>query len=416
MNKLFEIVIMTCHIKNSSLVKIQLFTPMSEIEEELDITAILIAAFIRQCSSPFNSDMHPITDPNGQKNCVFCEDGYVYLSPDPPDQPSQLDFQRIFKLSSPPSENDENENENDHDSDIDDKPDVEHHRGDYSDDEKEAERVKMKKEKQEQEMKKRKFQEFIKEQKETLQKLTDELKSLTESVADITITEFHLEWGINEDSPPFLLNCDGSRFSYSNELIEFSDFFDQIILFIAYESALSVTPGSCINPDRECIGCPLSVIRQKFELYQAKKYFEPISNDDSYNINSIASYIVSRLNVLFPQMMMANVPCCRHCFNIFAKVSQSRTEATNALVRGRAALQMTVPRPAKKSSREKNRLAQSYDKKKNGSLTGKKKNTFEMFNQTPSGLTIVQNVSQKTYRKSCSLYNNGPFPAYFQKH
>ena len=317
-----------------------------------------------------------------------------------------------------------------------------------------------------------------------LQILTDELKSLTENVADIIINDFNIEWGIINGQPPYLINCDNSTFVFSDDLMPFSMYFYQILLFIGYESALTVIPGKCITPNKKCIGSQLSVNRQKFEIVQIQKFFQPImtnssnSNSNSNNNNpdyldndnyscatenatslssdasdKLIQYMIKRLCVLFPQMMMSNVPCCSHCFLIYSRISlssptqstknakkprrvpngrrannspfrtappnsigysnqsnysnyngkssytNSRTNSSSkAVERGRQTLQMTS------NYRQRNQhLSKTLDDSR-----------FEPFQRTKSGLTVVQNISQQTFKKSYKIYSSNPFPAYMQ--
>ena len=258
-------------------------------------------------------------------------------------------------------------------------------------------------------------------------------------------------------------------------------YFNQILLFIGYESALTVKPGQCITPNKKCIGSQLSVNRQKFEIVQIQKYFQPIINNSSsknYNddidemdINDVRScttenatqlssdaadkliqYIIKRLSTLFPQVMMSSVPCCSHCFRIYSRISLSSptkstkeaqkpkrilntkrtnypqfkpsqsspsnfdkqssyaashsTYSTRAVERGRQTLMMTSP-SRRTSQREKSKTTNKKPSIIPASM-------FEPFQKTQSGLTVVQNISQETYKKSYKIYSRDPFPAYMQ--
>lgn len=314
-----------------------------------------------------------------------------------------------------------------------------------------------------------------------LRALTDEIKSLTEKVADITINEFNIEWGLKKGSHPYLISCEGSTFIFSDDLMPFSMYFNQILLFIGYESALTVTPGQCITPNKKCIGSQLSVNRQKFEVVQIQKYFQSIINNntspsknyddfDDMDVNDIYSctpenatllsndaadkliqYIIKRLCALFPQMMMSNVPCCSHCFRIYSRISLSSpikstkeakkprglpktkrnnyynqvdvisfdkqsghtasrsTHSTRAVERGKQTLMMTSPSRNQRMSRTSQNQKSANKKPSIIPAT-----MFEPFQKTQSGLTIVQNISTKTYQKSYKIYSSNPFPAFIQ--
>ena len=533
---------------------------MSE-ETNLTMTSILISTFIKQCSRPFNSNMHAILDPDFNKNCVFSKDGYIFVSPDPPGRRPKRTFEKIVTIGNNnideerkeksaqraeeskvntershktqksdikdfesndynSASSDETDNEikstkstkskkytasrkiqSRNDSNFDDDGDVDDDENTFIGKEESAKLLSQiqddnnnngenavekqasskfeknndqdehnssgKHDNQDDKMKNNNSNEGTQEYKSNdhkdesendsdsrkngqqsvfndegdapykfeteslhskpmsrsykdpnddeeeqyreLKDLTQELKSITENVADIQIHNFCLKWGITDTDVPFLIDCRGSTFIYSDKLEQFKNFFDQILLFISYESSINVAPGNCINPFRECVGSSMSIIRQKFELYQAQRYFRPLR--DLVDVQSLSQYTIERMNIILPRIMMANVPCCQRCFNLFAQVSKSSNNSPKKKTLNRRSITSYSTRHPvlfQPSSR--------YEQQRHSHTSSIQYNRHQTTNQrTPSGLTYNRSISEKTLRQSHNLYSQPPFVLYRPK-
>jgi hypothetical protein len=215
-----------------------------------------------------------------------------------------------------------------------------------------------------------------------LQTLTKDLQKITEKGTDQTFANFQIRWGVREGELPFLLDgpeCD-LPVSVAIEL-----------LCLALEVVVQPQPGQCITPERVCVGADHSIQRKKVAIFRIRKFFDKTLSNEA--LDETIERITSKFNDLYPESVLKNVPCCLHCFKLYSTTS-SKSLAS-------------APLPPPKSRR-----AVSATLKEKDFPTRMKR--FVAFQKTPSGLTIMQDISAGSHRRAHCIYLSDPFPAFRQ--
>jgi hypothetical protein len=220
-----------------------------------------------------------------------------------------------------------------------------------------------------------------------LQKLTDDLRRVAEHGAGSSLPDFSIRWGVRARELPFLLEGPAQPVPLQT-LRE--------LLCLALEVSLSPSPGQCITRDRICVGCDFSVQRLKVAIFRIRKFFECAATGDA--LDAIVRRISKRFAEVSPGVALRTVSCCSHCFRLYSMAS-ARSIALTKL-------------PPPEERRYKGRaLSANLTRQNEGP---KKMKRFLAFQKTPSGLTVVQDVSAQSQRIANPLYLSDPFPPFLQ--
>lgn len=285
---------------------------------------ILLSTFIQQCDMPYSSNRYIIKEPSGQESSIYTEDGDVCIAPDVIDPTETPEFDEVVTIKS-------------------DTKDSEH---------------------------------------ESLFDLTIQLQEVTEKTNNMKITDFEITWGISKASQyPYMMNVNGCL-SSDNDV----QYLIHIALCLAIETSISIEPGKCINPDRDCVGSDCSIQRKKFEVHRIRRFFE--SGYETEQVNDAVNLITKKMTELEPGILLKNVPCCKQCFRIYSRTLSAQTRGVQIT----RSSQTTSTRP------------------KEAPAGGE----FRPFAKTKSGLTVTQATSSKTHKQAHKLYSIGPFPPFRQ--
>jgi hypothetical protein len=216
-----------------------------------------------------------------------------------------------------------------------------------------------------------------------LRALTAELRAITERATDCRFARFEVRWGVRDGAPPFLLDGPAGGVGRGAALE---------LLCLALEITVQPEPGRCITPDRACVGADHTVQRKKVAIFRIRRFFNRALDGD--DLDAAIQRVVARFGALYPDSALASVPCCPHCFKLY-----STTSAMSAAAAPIVPLQRPV-RP----------LTLSVQRR----VFPQKMRHFVAFQQMPSGLTIVQDVSAGSHRSAYHIYSSDPFPAFRQ--
>jgi hypothetical protein len=233
-----------------------------------------------------------------------------------------------------------------------------------------------------------------------LQTLTDELKQFTAEVNDIQIAQFGLRWGVADGRLPCLISAKGA-YDCNPEVAPFAAVLRDIVLFVALEIGQIAENGRCFTQRGDCAGFAQTIIRQKVEIWRIRRLARSLPVDDQ---TEFLFYVKKRLNQLCPSLMMSTVSVCRACFRTYSREKmpfrgpQPRSCAgTVTRSRDTESEIADVPTPTT-------------------SIVPPRPEPFRpvIFRRSGSGLTYVQDFSQRSQRKAHRTYLSTPFPAFLQ--
>lgn len=376
-----------------------------EEEEEKDLTLfqILLSTFIKEPSTVFQSEGDLLYDQSGTPFIIYTENGITYITRGSSNRKKKKSkYKKTFVLPSEDSSHNEDSNE------------------------------------------------II----EKLTEFTQTLKNFTEEVNDIKITKFSLTWGLQneDDTIPYLLNCDNSKYLSTSTSKPYIAIITQIVLFNAVEISRVPIPGKCFVNGKNCLSCEKSIIRNKLlqpKIEKLVSQFEYVNDK-----HSCEKYIQNRLNALCPTLLMSIIPVCRRCY---AKCSESNinrlsrlqlTRINTANTKERSTTRSKVgslsqktskhPDPIRKrvnpsdastninsstrsasnSSRPGSGVVRNIDSsylkytKDPQSVTARAMYYNRYTRKSPSGLTYSQNYSDVSVYRAHKLYSSLPFQVF----
>jgi hypothetical protein len=232
---------------------------------------------------------------------------------------------------------------------------------------------------------------------EDLQTLTSELAKFTEEICDIKLINFTLTWGLRTGQVPCLVDCLGTHYSAQPACAPFKTILLEICLFLAIETSQIGIPGNCFSRRPTCCGSEMHMHRQKVELYRVRKFVEAIETPEPQQLNA---YLRRRLSKICPSVMLSSVPVCRNCFALYSKEKMPAPPEKSA-ARPRSSPSYSGPSDISQQAQSV-RVAPKLDP-----IIPKK---------SPSGLTYVQSISLRSYRKARATYTEHPPPAFLQHH
>ncbi|OHT07873.1 hypothetical protein TRFO_23732 [Tritrichomonas foetus] len=365
--------------------------------EKLTIQPILLATFVKEPSQLFRCRSEKIVDHTGAIFSIYTEDGITYICKGSPGRKKKEQFDRIITL--PQKDNESQSNQNFHSEDIE-------------------------------------------NQIEKLHRFTENLKKNTEEVNDIHITEFYLQWGISENEIPCLIGCRDSKYRYNSSNERFSAVNTQIVLFEALEISLIPTTGKCFTGGQRCLGSDMTMNRQKIETVRIRKFLDQIFECDDnstqmFDVDDkkiLEKYIMKRISLLCPPLMMSSVPVCRRCFALYSKepktssrrVKISRASNNNndnfslksqSSIRTQRIDGSFSQRPQTATTRNHHPLNMERvlpERIGTARLSTSRLKAIKPPKRSPSGLTYVQTYSIKNMNKAQKVYMSSPFPAFLQ--
>ena len=150
----------------------------------------------------------------------------------------------------------------------------------------------------------------------SLNHLADQLKQITEEVADITITEYSLTWGVKDGLDPCLIQCKGS-YECNESVSQFKNCLPAIVLFLARELNEAVEPGTCFTRRSACRAATMTATRQCVVIHRAKRMSEAFHVDG----RDLVLYVHRKLDTLRPGLLLERVPVCKTCFSVYDRAS-----------------------------------------------------------------------------------------------
>lgn len=289
---------------------------MEEERVPIDVPLVLLSTFIRQCTSPYATGVYRVKEPSGATSYVYTEAGDVCISADPVPPPHLPQFDVVITLNA------------------------------YG--------------------KSRRHPD--------LQRLTTELKAITESAAGITIDGFQITWGVWDTEPlPFLMYARGTASGGGNLTL-----LTQQLLCIAIEMTVSPVEGKCITPDRNCFAPTHIIDRRRVVGWRVLHFFGSDADVDTMK------RVMARLEEIDPKIATARVKCCQHCYNMYTRTVRPAT-GTGSRARSRAPSTKSREPPPPEPP-------------------------LPALKKTKSGLSMNQQVSIRTEYKARALYGNVPFP------
>lgn len=285
---------------------------------------------------------------------------------------------------------------------------------------------------------------------DTLIEYSKSLKTITEEINDIQITNLSLKWGIkNEiDQSPCLIDCEHSTFFFTEESKPFSDIHSDILLFLAIEISKVPHLGVCFIGNDNCLGGNMFLPREKIISSKLLKFLNRADNVDDKS--SLIKYITKQLHQFCPSVLIGSVPVCRRCFNHYMTNSKITTQALanqddqeNPIpTRQRVPLlnnkgnsnhagsfkpssryhRSQSIQSTKKLYPDATRSLQRYRDSYNPIIPSQDPRTLSAnrYNVhqrriTPSGLIYSQNFHDSSMSKAFGVYSKLPFPAFFGK-
>jgi hypothetical protein len=250
----------------------------------LDLTFVLLGAFVQPCSIPFRCEPQPIVDCDRRPFVIEVREGIPYIESDesPSEEPPEHELEKTYQV--PGS------------SDI----------------------------------------------PEDLQTLTSELRRFTEDICDIRLINFTLTWGLRTGEYPCLVDCLGTHYSTTPTSAAFKNILLEVCLFLAIETSQISVSGTCFSRRTSCCGSEMNIPRQKVELYRIRKFVDAIESPEPQQLNA---YLRRRLSKICPSIMLSSVPVCRNCFALYSREKMPMPGSDQLVLPTRSSYTATGERP-----------------------------------------------------------------------
>lgn len=149
-----------------------------------------------------------------------------------------------------------------------------------------------------------------------LNSLTDELKRITEEVAEIRINEYSMTWGVKDGVDPCLIECKG-EYECNESVLQFKRCIPAIVLFLACEVNEVVESGVCFTRRSACRAATMTATRQCVVIHRAKRMSEAFHVDG----RDLVLYIHGKLESMRPGLLFERVPVCKTCFSVYDRAA-----------------------------------------------------------------------------------------------
>lgn len=228
-----------------------------------------------------------------------------------------------------------------------------------------------------------------------LNELTQELKKLCETVNDFQIDNFALNWGINEASDPYLIDCDESTFIPNCNLIDIEEF-SKIGIFIISEYCLKITPNECITHGKKCLGGTHSIERS---VVVSTKIKQLVSCLDCLDQKASYQYLRSHIYSILGTQILVNVPVCNNCFEYY----KQRGKKTSDLRKRKTSRSISRPGTSY-SAKTTNRIVSHSSISTSRRMTS----SYSIDSTTPSGLRVMQDYNVRNTHQARKIYGLQP--------
>ena len=387
---------------------------MSDSEEEdLTLSLVLLSTFVKEPQQNFESFGDLMEDPDGKNYGIYTENGITYINKG---SNPNLSMKKKLKFEKKVT--------------LPDDGDLDH---------------------------------------EELYNFTKSLKEYTEDVNDISVTEFHVQWGINDDETPYLLGCDGSKYKCKKSSEPYSTILKFLVLYEALEISQVPSQGQCFVGNNRCLGSDMTMLRQKIETVRVRKFLKSFQYDDK---PALEKYVLRRMSSLCPPLLMTSVPICKRCFQKYMRlsrstktdeykkadtsptvISKSDQNSTAPTVNGKSDMNSTSPfsnnksrlnntsnstgksnhpdnisvksrsvtpsqttyTPALNSNQNANNSSKGNNELRRKKAVRPKTTVYNSRTKSSSGLIYYQNFAMSTLGRANRIYRHDPFPAFFRK-
>jgi hypothetical protein len=239
-----------------------------------------------------------------------------------------------------------------------------------------------------------------------LQDLAALLKEATESVNDVTISNFTLQFGLRSGELPMLLGCEGSELTPSADLQPYVSSLQIISLFYAAETYVIPIPSECITRGRYCLTGSQTLERSKIVSIHIKRIVDTLGFDEE-----AFHYLKHRMTHLNPTLMMAHVPVCAECFKYY-NMDHPGKRCGTATERTRLSATLGLPHSPEKVHRPKSALlVRRVDPNTTSSLPiiRARMPDYRIGSITPSGLRVATQMSTDQLEWAARMYRKPPF-------
>jgi hypothetical protein len=151
--------------------------------------------------------------------------------------------------------------------------------------------------------------------------LADLLRTQTEQVSDISITQFRLQFDEIEGELIALVGCAGSQDTPSRHLAPVASSIHHLTLFCVAEVLIVPVPTQCVTRGPDCMAGLRTMERSKIVAPHIRQLIDALSLPAG-----TMAYTKRRLMRLSPGLLMGHVPVCAACFKYYTAGSAQQDQ------------------------------------------------------------------------------------------
>ena len=247
---------------------------------------------------------------------------------------------------------------------------------------------------------KKKYTYPLDDTQEDITKVSNELQRIIETVNNIKITEFSLEWGMNPDQNPYLIRIIDAKFEL--KLIE-TKYIKQTLLFLIDRMNYTHSKRKCYSNQKNCTESLFNTDKISVEQLALKDYISSLPDNAQ---EALSNQIFSLMNKHCPNLLTGSCSVCPLCFKRISSEIDSRPHGFKKPQSLKTTFfkTQTTERCYQKSSRPLTSTTSRSIPSSPVLSTRSSTTSLPMTTQSSNGLRATQSISLGTYKKAHRIY------------